>query len=1154
MNLQKKRDRSIAETLQKILTQRFEQSSGGKSMVCLEGFSADVYKELKEMGSQQVDVFLAGETQGEDLIRRRNDPESPRPLVIFIGAYFPESQSLDHFSRLTAQMILENKSYREILLEKAFCNIDRLSSDELIREAVIKMIDIFKPTLETLADYLVSVKEQTLNKKPENNKEFIYKQMGNGLWRLGVFSYKNLIINNMKKSHVEGEYLKASYETYLKHNLQYASPGYRSRFTYERLSSIKSPEQRKLLFDYTRNMNVDKCLEMVDFLTVKELLKRPRTGSSKTANAVEAEEPERDILEGIFKRFIGVGNYKLTFGDAGTFDIDLETISTDNALKSVEAFKEWNTHLNKAKEIFNRRINSDDPGDEDKPTIEITVTGPGEKKTKQKEIFLLDLTELESNRTPASIEDWDELIEKSNDHAIKEAVAKFVQTRDEVVKGIENPGFLTLPLDLEPYIVSYLKLLIILWKSAANFAQFEWFRELLKKFVYLDMEETAEGELKIIPAHPFRLFKQRLKEMMSLELMEKAADEEKKENQVDKDITAEEDKKEDRADKDETGEKYNISELSDLMDEIFIKCWPRYFGKKEGKPPLRYNTGDEEIRYKPRESYLPGKTMLSQTLNPQIEYYVKENPLAFHGIRLKVLNPSDGQELFSAIDELYKKRTAPHVPRFIYLTAIGPNETETMSHFDNRVEAMDKEEVDIFLKQPNRLLPFCRYEKQSIKEKKWVMSWLNDSKSAGDDVDIFFAVDPFWDRFEVRDDVMPTEESAAIDRYFQDFDQGKSKPLEFLAGSDRIYLRLALEALSIMVSRRISDRHKYVEEGINYRDYTALVKKMKAVGQWSIVQDHNINDYYAEELAHNIESETKQPVSTLIKNSSQGGIYLFITPAQEKQGKIETKSMPEHLENKKNFQGWMATVYHEFIKADGFMEIFFESPYQWLIPLNLLPGFFIDFQPGDKTAETTETVSTKDAAKYFLRLVFSPPGEDDNIHFGTHIYKLEENDKLEEMKLKKAQDEIATDFSEFIKIEIGEPYKIYDRLRRRILYNVLFTLITNPYQAWFLALLNRENVNFICDLKEEIPEIKDDCTGRLKIWELRRLTTHLIKLYSDKPGISFDLAHYLTSFFNHIDTQTPRFLKSCMRHLFRKNPSLSENYSFLNKYTENREK
>ena len=1141
MNLRQKRDRLIAETLQKILNQRFEQSPGGKSLVSLEGFSADVYKELKEMAAPQADVFWAGETRGEELIRMRNDPEEDRPLVIFIGAYFPESQSLEHFSRITVQMILENENYRETLLRQAFYNIEHLSGDELVREAVKKMIRTLQPSLEAMSGYLISIRDKTRDEGQGKNEALFYENMGKELWRLGVFSYRDLIFdNNRKTPSTNVELLKASYETYLKHNLQYASPGYRSRFTYERLSSNElDTEQRKLLFDYARNMNADKCLQKVDFSTVKRLLKRPRTGPGKTANVPDTEKPEKDILEGIFNRFNGTGNYKLTFGDADNFAVDLEPISTAKALEPEPTFNQWNTRLNEAIHKYYKQKAPGDAGDEDKPTIEITVTRHEEKKGNRKEIFLLDLEELESNNTPASIENWNELIKKSNDDDIKEAAAKFVQTRDEVLKEIKNPGFLTLPLDLESYISTYLKLLITLWQKAANAFQFDWFKELLKSFVNLDMEETSEGELKILPAHPYRLFKQRLKEMMILELL----------NQTDG-----EDNKENRAGKDETGEKYNINEFSDLMDEIFIKCWPRYFGKKEGKPPLRCNTGDEETRYKPRESYLPRKTMLSQTLNPQIEYYVKENPLAFYGIRLKVLNPTDGQELFNAIDELYKNRSMPYVPRFIYLTAIGPNKTGTMSHFDKQVEAMDKEEVDIFLKRPNRLLPFCRYEKQLIKEKDWMKSWLNDSESAGDDVDIFFAVDPFWDRFEVRDDVMPTEESAAIDRYFKDFEQGKSKPLDFLAGPDRIYLRLALEALSIMVSRRISDRHKYEDEGIDYKDYVALVKKMRAAGQWTIVQDHNINDYYAEELAHMLEDEIEQPVSTLIKNSSQGGIYLFITPSQEKQDKIEARSIPKHLENRKDFQSWMATVYHEFIKAEGFMKIFFESPCQWLIPLNRLPRLLIDFRQDDETGETPESVSTNDATKYFLRLVFSPPQEDGNVHFGTHIYKLEKIDQSGEMKLKKAQDEIETDFSEFIKIKMNEPYKIYDRLRRRIFYNELLTLITNPYQAWFLALLNRENVNFTCDLKEEIPEIKDDCTGRLKIWELRRLTTHLIKLYSDKPGISFDLGHYLISFFNYIKTQTPRFLKRCMGHLFRKNPSLSENYSFLRKYTEDREK
>jgi hypothetical protein len=873
-------------------------------------------------------------------------------------------------------------------------------------------------------------------------------------------------------------------------------------------------------------------LAAVDFEEVKKILKRPKRLPRSNSDEIGSEETEKNILIGILKRFIGKGTYSLTFGDAEPFDIALESLPLTSALEPVDPFKKWNMQLNKAIEIFNSK--KDANIDEEDPTIEITAILSELNKPKTKEIFFFSLEGLDFNKKPISLSHWHKLVENTNDSGIKEAVTRFLKSRDEIINEISSPIFLTLPLDIKTYLDSYLQLLILLWRKTPDFSQFEWFRTLLNEFIYLDMEPiNKEEELEMMPPHPYCVFKRRIMELMILELLEKSSEK----------------KKSYWSEKEEKEEKDKISKISDLLDEIFVKCWPRYLGKEEGKPPLQFNTGDSGTRYKTRKHYLPVRSMLSQTLTSQIGHYVKENPLTSHGIRLNVLNPYDGKDLFNAIDSLYKKYkkdktgNMQNVPHFVSLTAIGPNKSETMSHFDKQVEIQDKEEVAIFLKQPDTILPFCRYEKQLINEKEeWILSWLKKSKEQGENNDIFFAVDPFWYRFGVKDDIMSSQEIQAIDRYFQDFEDSKLTVLDFLTGPDRIYLRKALEAFSIMVIKRSGEKRAYEEKTIDFKDYVALVERMKESSEWAIVQDHNVNDYYAQELADLLAEKIKQPVSTLVQDSTQGGIYLFITPSQEKDVNKLAKGIPDYLKGDIHFKGWLASVYGNFIEADNFAEIFFESSYQWLIPLNMLPVWFSDFFINNENTVDEET--TKEPSDYLVRLIFKP-GENTDIYFDIHFYKLE-NKKLTLLP-DKEEKEIKNDFSNFISINKGDPGDLFSRLKRKILYKVLLTLITNPYQAWFLALLFRENVTFK-DTSIKKPSDKDNSTGKLKIWELRRLTTHLIRLYSDKPAISFDLTRTLTSFFRHIEGKTPGFLKRCLMHLNMKNSSFFEDNYVFKKY------
>lgn len=185
-------------------------------MVCLEGFSENVFWELKAIYGNEAEIYRASEEQGSELVRLRNDANLIKPLVIFSDAYFAESQSLAHISRITDNILLQDKQYLKELVSTAFKD----KVDEVIHEAVQKIMNIIKPSLEELADYLVDAAA------PGN----IYNNMGTALWRLEVFSHQNLVSANHIKGATTGDYLQKKFENQLKNNFKYSRAAYRTRF------------------------------------------------------------------------------------------------------------------------------------------------------------------------------------------------------------------------------------------------------------------------------------------------------------------------------------------------------------------------------------------------------------------------------------------------------------------------------------------------------------------------------------------------------------------------------------------------------------------------------------------------------------------------------------------------------------------------------------------------------------------------------------------------------------------------------------------------------------------------------------------------------------------------------------------------------------
>lgn len=1124
----------IANTLYHILKDRFKksgQNSMEKSLLCLEGFSHDVFIILKDLYGTNADFFWTGEEiRGEELVQKRNDSNTKKPLIVFISDYFPESQSLQHFSRLTEKMLLVEDSYLKILIETAFTKKITLKlEDNLLTEAIKKIVNILAPSLLVLAKYLDSV-----GKKPASNPDQFYENMGKSLYHLGTFSYKKLIKDNKKINSKGKDLLKLSFETYLKHNLQYSRPNYRHHFTNERLTELKDDKKRRLLFDFAKNENIEKCLEDVDFEDVKGMLKRPRISPGKKASDKGDDYPEKSIWEGLLRneeefRKDEDNILSCKFGssdDIKGFKVKLKPIPQKDFLKPFPDFENWNSSLAKAIENNHKesKKSKSTENDDSENNIEIEITLYLDLENSDRKIsFQLDCSENENKIPgPGDTNEWSKWIEKSNSEEIKNAAIDFKEKRNEILKQehFTKSGFVTMAMDIEGYICSYIALVNEFLRNADKYASYDWYMELLKEFIALDFIK-GEKELNIFPTHPFILFKQRLKEILFLELLRSGLR------------------------KDKSGWFEFIKEIENGINDIFAGCWPHYIALEEGKPPFNFRIIEEEPGYKyhAREDYYPQKSHIDKTLNPQIEKYVTEHPLAQHCVRLTVLNPFDGKDLFTAIEKLYNKNPLKQTPQSIFFTAVGPNDNETLSFFDSK-----NEEVEMFMKQANGILPFCRYEKCLIKDEDWVISYLKKDEFKKKSSDIVFAVDPFWQKYGIKDNLMPYEESEAIMQNFKDFPEANFDVLLLLTGPDRIYLRLALEALSIMAVKRSKECRKYIENNANSNDYELLFNTVQTFSQWTILQDRNINDYYAEELSKTIEILCKKPVSVFVQNILQGGVYLFITPSQQNDENLHTKSLPAHLKEDKRFIAWFKAIYYKFNGSVSFVKEFFSSSFQWFVPVNLLPEWIIEWkeeqnkgQEEDQNVEDDNSVSIdRDPADYLLRIAFQPE-ENLGFSFTTSIHTLK-NNELER------SNEIVTDFSDILKISEGKKNedRLFNILRRKTLYRTLLSLINNPYQSWFLSLMNRENIDFIENKKEKYGHYTDvEAIGKMRIWELRRLTTYLIRLYSKNPGIYLDYYLRLRDFFRYIDSNIPDFKKLCLVHLKKKNPKLFETNEYL---------
>ncbi|MCP4353607.1 MAG: hypothetical protein GY795_49805 [Desulfobacterales bacterium] len=1126
MQIEKNRNNILSHTLYEILNKRLTRSLGGKSLICVEGFSKPVFEKLKKMiPGDQADIFWAAEIMGYDLVRIRNDAALSKALVVFIDRYFSESQSLGHFFRITDEHFLVKDEYLKILLSKTF----HFESDIDIRvfEAVTKIINVIQPSLVDITDYLAE----------SLNDEDIYTGMGKALWRLGVFSYEKLITENLYKISVVNQtvesilqkininipyqqVLKKGFTTYLKHNQQYSSLASLGRFSYTRINKAEiTDHERKALFDYVTGGDRQECYRKVDFLTIKKVLKKPIAESHKTKNSIN-DEKEKNILQSIAKRIKEDGEYECVFGEESPFNIEFKPIPFENIFKPVSGFDKWdeqwrNCLKNQNERQFNDK-DDEDKDDEDKNSVEITVTN---NNSQTSIVFSIDISE-KSRRVKTS--NLSKSAKPSKNNTLIKSVKKFETQRNKIMKYISNPSFLTLHLDTEAFVCSYLSIIKILWDNANQWAQYDWFKALLNDFVKLDttIETDYEtGEFEILPSHPFMLLKKRVEEVLDIEIICGEAG-------LEKNIDI------------------SLSEYYEQRENLFMDIWPRYFAwPGTDNHPLNFDFNDEKIKYRSKQNMFTKKSTLVDALNPQIETYLQENPLAIHSLQLKALNPLDGSDIYQALYKLFRARgRKADTPENIFLSAIGPNHAQTLSYFDQQAQSKDTAHDGMFQLSHNRMHPFCRYEKQ-LKGKpgeNWLQQYLENVSDNENKADIAFAMDPFDEMHKVEDIVMATEYSNEIDNCLKEFEAGNLKLADIVDGPDKEYFRLAFEAFSIMVKNRGAEKRIF-HFSLDTSNYINLIKGMAELGKWGLIVDRYLTDYYAENLTEELNRETNHKVSSLPRESSGGTTYLILFPPEKPAYHIRIKKiLPIYLRDNEDFRGWLALAYKDFLSVDNFPNIYFSKDRQYLIPLNILPEWFRhSLLFGYEEIEEIEEVNSS-PSNYLIKLEFKEDVANDMV-YRSSLWKTEVTRETKVVK------KVNLEFSLF---ESGNS-SLHSKLKTKTVTDILRTLLVNPYQSWFLAVLALNSSNIKKD-GADIFDISDDeniSIGKIEIWRLRRLTTWLIKFNSYRhEKISHDEMLTIDSLFERIMVDCPEFVQDFMDKLCNKRPGFFDNNPYLKKF------
>lgn len=1077
--LQKTRDNILAATLTEILEIRIHKTEGNRALIRIEGFSKNICDLVKEkLGNNYADVVWA-EDAGASLISNRNNPDTSKALIVFLDAYFPESQSLAHFSKITDGLLQEDKEYLDILVKTALKNN---KPSRIISDAIHKIVDNIKPSLDNLTDYLSQVGAV------ESGDEDRYLRMGKELYHFNVFSHEKLIVKSKYKQPPEnGPCLKQSFLQSLNRNLQCSRPAYKGMFSNKRIATADiSDEVKKELFNYVIKQSQEQ-FENIDYDDVKKVLSKKQSNQKKMTPDND-DRVEKSILWGLAKRFDGGGEYELEIEEgAKVMKLSISQIDEKNLFKPITEFNDFATEWKKILKEFSENQDRDD---DDRSLVTVRRVDNNNQKS-----FLVDtglMKEIDNFPTTQ----FGELATNANNE-LKIAAADFDEARGKIVQNFINYPGTTLHLDIESYLVSYISLLSIVWKNAHKWAAQEWFFELLEKVIFLDLEKKEESKsLEMLPTHPLVLSHRRLEEAMALEMLDNPLLSGEDENEI-------------------------LKKIQEQMYEYFFDAFPLNIPWNDwDTQPLYRKVEEGVVKYMRKgSSRITKKSPLIQALNPRIEEYIQNNPLAKDAIRLTIINPLEGEELYLAVMELSSNRKKLNPDR-ILITAIGPDNPQTFSHFDKHALSEEEKDEKLFQLKKNSLYPFCRYEKRLVEEKERDSSWLDDYLKDPPNCekgDISIAIDPFMQDHKLEDRIISLDLSKKIPEVFNKLNKKELPLINILDGQNCEYFRIGIEALMIMKDKKGADPRSF-KPVRNTKGYPVLMEQMLKDGEWSLIVDRYLDEYTVEQLAEQLPKALNLDMSSSPLETTEGTVYLFLCPPREPSTK---ESGPEDIG--KPFKLWVHETYKLLIKKDtvidSFWDCYLKNDRQWLIPFDLLPGWLCLLLEKSIKNEEEEDEDESSQSTNFLWIVFNER-PDNKMNFSVQLLELKKDGETQYEPVR---------FFNNQKSSVNNHSPILNKLVWKILNDTMRSLIVNPYQAWFLAVLNTGSSNLLYDenlfdaLFKEKRQYKT--IGKVRIWRLRNLVQLLTKLIIEQSKISQEDHTIMVSLFEQLRYSCQVFVK-----------------------------
>ncbi len=1077
----------IAQTISKIINNEYVADDvRGKGIICLKGFTENIFSELNNVfkNVNQFDViWVSSESEGIELIKFRNDSTDTKIKIVFLDQYFSIAQSLEHFPKIIDVDLLYKNKYLKYLNTTAF-NTNKKLDTELLFEAFEIIINEINPSLIKFVDFLIEVGKGTG-----------IDSVGNSLWKLSLFKNEKLIADHAYKKassqkQKTNKNLKKSFRKAITNNIYYSGPSANTLLTIKAISNSENlnSNERKLLFEYLQKGHSEILYKSIDFDTILSINKQrriPKAINSKKTN--KPERPFKDILFGIASVVQSYGRYNCICtsrldhqGDEKVKEVEIEVEEIGASINYFKSQKTFTALYKSWKEVCVEDSEKIVFDIQDHKSFDVEI---GSDRISANLIF--DDIKVLSNEIKSK-----ELME------FKELISDFLVNLKSVISTLNASYSLTLHLDVEQYFFSYSNVLFYLLENARSLNSYneELYYKILSYFVQFGLKENSKNSsLEVSSYHPFKILTKRIDEICILELIGY--------NNKTIETTLNQDEHE------------SIINISERFNEFKLKIWPKFLPNIQQRDESIYvrDIVNNEIVYKKSRIDRGG---IVEPLLKQIENYVGNNRLSKLSLNLRVINPLDGEEIYKTMKKLYQTSEEAK-PEHVRIFALGPDEKNTFSKFDDTSIDSAENLEEIFLIKTGSIYPFCLYYKNSIKvsyNDDEPEGWINDYIDNGDkfDADITAIIDPYNKSCIPKTKTLNDQAVSDINRMINNNSEDGfiQKILEDYTTFNDIF-----DTLSIRNLIKAIDYKNYKVE-IQTERYKELIQKHQKNDEWCMLFDRYLDDYSAEKISESLKDRS---VLSTVAGSNNGTTYVFTYPSKESLGvdEVAKNLIKIDPQERNELASWLFAQYGgRLARKEWFCNFFLRSQRQFIIPLAMfnsseMKGLFIV----ENNNINNENIINID--EYLVILSF-----DMNNNYGYDL----------SYEIKYLHEDLFENNSEYLQIDmtfLNSNDSFVKNIKKQRFVGLLSTFLHNPFQSWFLAALNAGKVSYrSVDRSGPIYDNNIKLVLPFNLWRLRELINIIADGYNPSVKKYEGLKKLKTkSFLDKLEESYPYFYK-----------------------------